>query len=102
MFDIIDYLIQSGQAEELINRESPEIIWRRDKRKEIIHKAISNLKPKQQLYIKEMFFNHLTAEQIAAKYEVTRQFVHMVISEAKKNLRQHKKLFTNSRFWCII
>jgi DNA-binding transcriptional regulator LsrR (DeoR family) len=38
-----------------------------------------------------MFFNHLTAEQIAAKYEVTRQFVHMVISEAKKNLRQQIK-----------
>jgi RNA polymerase sigma factor (sigma-70 family) len=91
MFDIIDYLIQSGQAEELVNRESPEIIWRREKRKEIIHKAISNLKPKQQLYIKEMFFNYLTAEQIAAKYEVTKRSVNKVISEAKKKLRQQLK-----------
>jgi len=90
MFDI-DYLIQSGQAEELINRESPEIIWRREKRKEIIHKAISNLKPKQQLYIKEMFFNYLTAEQIAAKYEVNRSNVYRILDVAKENLRREIK-----------
>jgi RNA polymerase sigma factor (sigma-70 family) len=91
MFDVIDYLIQSGQAEELINRESPEIIWRREKRKEIIHKAISNLKPKQQLYIKEMFFNYLTAEQIAAKYEVNQRKVYRILESAKENLRQQVK-----------
>jgi RNA polymerase sigma factor (sigma-70 family) len=91
MSDIIQHLIQSGQAEELINRESPEIIWRREKRKEIIHKAISNLKPKQQLYIKEMFFNYLTAEQIAAKYEVNQRKVYRILESAKENLRQQIK-----------
>jgi DNA-directed RNA polymerase specialized sigma subunit len=38
-----------------------------------------------------MFFNYLTAEQIAAKYEVTKRSVNKVISEAKKKLRQQLK-----------